>query len=78
MRAMLVATMRNYLLDQSPDEHVWDFGSNYMAALGAHAIWAADVSVGLWEFRIWGTDKDAVMIKPGGIDMLDLRVMPDN
>lgn len=38
MRVMLVATMRNYLLNQPPDQHEWDFGSNYMAAVGAHAI----------------------------------------
>lgn len=76
MKFVLIARMKSYI-QAPPEEHVWDFGQDFDLAVETLALWTADMADGLWQFRNWGRQGSIVMIKPGGIDELDLRVIGD-
>ena len=76
MRVVLIARMKSYI-QAPPEEHVWDFGQDFELAVATLIAWAAEMAVGLWQFRQWGAPGPITLIKPGGIDEIDLRVIDD-
>lgn len=73
MKVVLIARMKSYT-SLPAEEHVWDFGDDLDLAQQTHEMWAEDMDQYLWDFRRWGSGDSVVLIKPGGIDELDLRV----